>query len=71
MIRRDEYQANAAATSTPPPNAISSRSISASQRWFSTVSGFATTIVPNTFFPTCSGSAAASSRVLGSRAGGR
>ena len=35
VIRRDEYQANAAATSTPPANAISSRSISASQRWSS------------------------------------
>ena len=66
MIRRERYQANAAATSTPPANAISSRSISASQRWASTVSGFATTIVPKDRLPTNSGRATASSLVLAS-----
>src|SRR4029078_3029866 len=70
--RRDEhaasqsYKAKAAATSTPPANAISSRSIRASQRWASTVSGFATTIVPKDRLPTNSGRATASNLVLAS-----
>jgi hypothetical protein len=51
VIRRDRYHPNAPATSTPPANASNSRSISASQRWRSTVSGFATTSVPKKLSP--------------------
>jgi hypothetical protein len=57
VIRRDRYHANAPATATPPANASSSRSIRASQRWFSTVFGFATTIQPKVWRPKLSGRA--------------